>query len=404
MHAIIDARSEFSFEKIYSIPVFERILRQLNEQGIPSATVIVSQHNANKKLLRNDFHPRYKIKTDFVVLENSADLFPIFGKITDDIMLFEGDSIYDERIIQKLSESKNSVLLKNKDNDPIAGKVKKEDISSLPQNFLNFSTLKNHPKLELLDLESIAPYVRFLRRTVPVNLIRLTDHVHIRTIENYLYQNTFKGSMEFVAVYGYRLPVREITRFLASTRITPNMITAIAIFSAFAAIPALALGWIWAGLLLAASFIFFDSVDGKLARMTIRYSHVADRFDHITSLPTRSAWYLSLTWHLSGNNLFNDNIGIAGMILTILPYLDKLNMVYFNAKFGKSLLDYTLVDRRAHLFTVRRNDIFFMLLSMCFGWIKEAFVIVVFWMIATWIWHITRIIYFLIKIKNSNEG
>lgn len=395
MHALIDARSILSFEKIFSVPVFERILRQLNENGIPSATVLVLPQKANQNLLRKDFHPRYKIKINFTAADNSTNIVNILNTFSDDLLLFEGDCIYDERIIQKLIETQASSILKTNDKDPFAAKIVKGDIVHLPKSFYTLTDIKANINFEILDLETMAPYIRFLRRTVPINLIRLTDPKEIRSIENYLYQNTFKGSMEFVAVYGYRLPVREVTRLLAKTPVTPNMITAVAILSAFAAIPALAFGWIWTGLLLAASFIFFDSVDGKLARMTIRYSKVADHFDHITSLPTRSAWYLALTWHLSGGDLLNST-GIAGLILTVLPFLDKLNMVLFNAKFGKSILDYKLLDRRVHLFTVRRNDIFFMLMSMFFGMIEKAFLIVVFWMIATWVWHLYRLIWFSI--------
>ena len=219
-----------------------------------------------------------------------------------------------------------------------------------------------------------------------------------------MYANSFKGTMEFVAVYGYRIPVRELTRLTAKTPITPNVVTAAAQICSFGAIPFLAYGWLWTGLLLAAGFIIFDSLDGKLARMTIRLSKAADKFDHLTSAPTRMGWYFAMGWYLSNGNLSSEIMPFA-LAYAAMPVIDKLTGAIFNAKFGRSPLDYTPLDGKVHLFTVRKNDIFLMLIAMIFGFIQTAYIAAACWAVLTWIWHLYRLVWFsLFPIHKTEQG
>ncbi len=393
MEVIIDARSPMSYERIYSIPLFERILRQFNElKADVAAVIIISPNQKPENLLSKGFLRRYKIKHRFLQSNESLKTV-IHNEMQNekDLILLEGNGLYDERLISALISSKKAIWIKDGERDvPLAARLNADHIQSITTSAEITEILK---KLEQFEIRLMSNYVRFLRRSVVPMMLKLGPDSDKRAIENTMYANSFKGTMEFIAVYGYRLPVRELTRLCARTPITPNMITAAALICSFGAIPALALGWLWTGLIMAAGFIIFDSLDGKLARMTIRLSKAADRFDHLTSLPTRTGWYLALGWHLS-NGAFNSNIGIACLIYTLTPYIDKLTGVIFNAKFGRSPLDYTALDAKVHLFTVRRNDIFLLIFGMFFGFVHTAYMIAAVWALMTWIWHLYRLIYF----------
>ncbi|KAB2877964.1 CDP-alcohol phosphatidyltransferase family protein [bacterium] len=400
MKVIIDARSQFSFAKIYSVQLFERILKQLNEMKADvDVSIILSRDRSAQNLLSKRFLKRYKIKHQFISSDSPIEeIIRSHERNEKSIIFLEGNVIYDERILSALIASDKATVVKDGQRHvPLAVRLDAtqiRDISTSTGSIHDSLTkLTDSGQLERLEIQSMQNYIRFLRRSVPPMLVKLNSENEIRSIENAMYANSFKGTMEFVAVYGYRIPVRELTRLTAKTPITPNLVTAAAQICSFGAIPFLAYGWLWTGLLLAAGFIIFDSLDGKLARMTIRLSKAADKFDHLTSAPTRMGWYFAIGWYLSNGNLSSEIMPFA-LAYAAMPVIDKLTGAIFNAKFGRSPLDYTPLDGKVHLFTVRKNDIFLMLIAMIFGFIQTAYIVAACWAVLTWIWHLYRLVWF----------
>lgn len=400
MEVIIDARSPMSYERIYSIPLFERILRQFNElKAEAEAIIVIPSEKKSETLLNKRFLNRYKIKHRFVPSEVSIQtVIRSEAQNEKDLILLDGDGIYDERIISALISSEKAIWVKDGERRvPLAARLSADHIQKITSSTAplldRLNEIASTGSLQRFEIQEMNNYVRFLRRSVIPMLMTLESSKDIRSIENTMYANTFKGTLELVAVYGYRIPVRELTRLTAKTPITPNMVTAAAQICSFGAIPALAYGWLWTGLLMATGFIIFDSLDGKLARMTIRLSKVADNVDHLASAPTRTGWYLGMGWYLSGGNLLS-TYGYFAMAYAAMPVIDKLTGAAFNAKFGRSPLDYTPLDGKVHLFTVRRNDIFLLLNGMVFGFIHTAYIIAACWAVLTWLWHLYRLIWF----------
>jgi hypothetical protein len=46
-------------------------------------------------------------------------------------------------------------------------------------------------------------------------------------------------------------------------------------------------------------------VDGKLARMIVRYSDLAGKVDRRTTLASYMMWYLAMGWHFSGGTILS---------------------------------------------------------------------------------------------------
>lgn len=379
-HAVIDARSEFSQTRIFSMTLVERILRQLDNLGVEKAIVAIRPNSSFS--LRKDFKPQFKIHVN--VMQTTEDVDTIVRSERTGVVVLDGDGLYDDRILDKLVHANTSLAIRStSEQGLLALYVDKQGVENWR---------RGEDSTDSVNVEDMHTYVRFLRKDVPPVFMKVDAAKQPGILENLLYDRTFKGSMEFVAAYGYRLPVREMTKWVAATRITPNQITGLAVLCSVAAIPCFWAGWLWAGLILAATFIVLDSLDGKLARLTFRLSHVADRVDHLTSLPTRMGWYSGLGWTFSGGN-WQSPEGIGGILLTLLPFLDKMNLNLCNWKFGRSLLDFTPMDRQVHLFTVRRNDIFVMLIGNATGLASQSYYAIVAWMILTWVWHSGRLMW-----------
>jgi hypothetical protein len=359
----------------------ERILRQLDGLGVQKANVLI-RPNSNLHL-RKDFKPRFEIDVAFTV--TNAPLSAAVETNKNGIVLLDGDGLYDDRLLDMLINASSPLSIRSRTMTSPRAIFIKGDRPDLLEGGAEHS-------MTSVFVEDLDTYVRFLRKNVPPVFVKMDAARSSRALENMLYDRTFKGSMEFVAIYGYRLPVREMTRWIAATRITPNQITGLAITCSVAAIPCFWMGWLVSGLILAATFIVLDSLDGKLARLTFRLSHVADRVDHLTSLPTRMGWYSGMAMTFSSGN-WQSLEGIGGILLIVLPFLDKMNLNLCNWKFGHSLLDFTPMDRRIHLFTVRRNDIFVMLIGNATGFALQSYYAIVAWMILTWVWHSGRLMW-----------
>ena len=398
MHIWIDARSPYAFEKVYSIALIERLLRQLFELGIRKhVTVILTPNTQLDRCLRQDFWPRFLLEFDTMFSE--APLLQLVNseEATDQpALLLEGDGIYDDRVLKQLLTSRNSLRIhgRNKAETPLAVIVHPEDrqhlrINTQPmQEFLHQGVQKGW--LQLLSVDDMDHYIRDLRQTAVPSLLKLQHTECIRTIENELYEKTFKGVMDFIATYIYRIPVRELVRLLAPTRITPNHITTLSVICSFAAIPLFVMGWLWTGLAVAFTFIIADSLDGKLARLTIRLSKVAGHVDHFTSPLFEAGYYLAWGWHFSGGDVFTWP-GTAGLLLFGFFGLDRITTSVFGLKFRHSLLDYTVADARFHLIAGRRTiNLFIMTLGCAFQRPILALYAITIWMCITMLWHMYR--------------
>ncbi len=141
MHIWIDARSSYAFEKIYSITLIERILRQLFELGINKhVTVIIKPNLQLDRFIRKDFWPRYPLEFYTVYSEEPLSTLMKFEKDTDQPLIpLEGDGIYDERVLKKLLTSTHSLYIHNRrdEEEPIAVIVQPDH-----RRYLNTNTIR----------------------------------------------------------------------------------------------------------------------------------------------------------------------------------------------------------------------------------------------------------------------
>lgn len=396
MKAIIDARNPGAYLSLFSVSMLERLLRQLHESGVTEAHILARTHASVAPSFRSEFALRYPMRlsysdTNVSLLEYAAETNH------SDVLLFEAHVLHDLRIVRRLINSDEPLLIADDtQGGPCAarfGRVAAYDHhASFSQSAI---LLAEKNKIQIIRLSEMQSYVRFLRRYAKPILCAVTPESNLKALENAMYEDTFKGGMEWIAVYGYKIPVRELTRWAAkSSVVTPNAVTALATIGKLAAIPFFFMGSIGWALISFWVFTIGDSLDGKLARMTVRFSETADRVDHLTSAPARMLWHLGLTWHMSGGNLWTTPLGFIGLWFSFLPQIDKFGLMYFNWKFGRSPIDYTPLDIRVHLFTARRNDMALLTLGYLTGYIIPAFYGMMAWMYLTWLWHVIRISWF----------
>ncbi len=404
MHIWIDARAPHAFEKIYSITLIERILRQLFELGIRQDVTVILRPNADvaeaaelKNHLRKDFWARYPLAFDTLHAQSPfVELVNATPHSDQPVMLLEADGIYDERILTTLLSSKTSLYIHDSrhPNAPLAVVIQPHDRQEVQSDTAclheALAQAVSQSRLQGLSIASMESYIPDLRQHAVPILLRLDRPDRIRAIENDMYEKTFKGVMDFIATYIYRIPVRGLVRLCAPTRITPNLVTAMSVLCSFAAIPLFALGWLWAGFLAAYTFVICDSLDGKLARLTIRLSKLAGQIDHGTSTPFEACYYLAWAWHFSGGDL-TARPGPVALLLFGFFCVDKITTGTFSRRFHHSLFDYKPWDARFHLVAGRRTiNLSIMAVGCALQQPSTALAITAIWMFITMSWHMAR--------------
>lgn len=377
---VIDARTPGATLRMFDIPVFERILRQLFVCNVRGNVFILTNPDkpALSNVLRKDFKKYFQI--DFQECRPDRILMP--GKV----LILSGHGVYDDRILEHLLAATDDLRFcdTNSSNDVIAATLQIQTSQSIAM--VHAMAVRLAPT----SLKQIPAYIRFLRKNIVPKMQPVSNPTGIKDLEKVLFKDTFKGGLELIAVYGYQPVVRELTRWTSRTFLTPNMITGAAFVMRFGAMPLMATGWLASGLIVAALFIILDSLDGKLARMTYRFSDTFDKIDHWGSLPARVGWYACIAWGLTDGQ-WNSRITTAGFALVILTLLDDLNWLWAKRFFRKTLYDLSVMDERLHLFNVRRNDIFFLLIGLIFGYLEEFFLFLPIWSAFIFLWHTGRL-------------
>lgn len=384
MKALVDIRNPASVLTLYDISLTERILRQLWVRGVREAWILTDSKPLS---LKPEFAHRFPMTVRTIHLNESPSSEPA------DWIIVEGNGIYDDRVLDLLASAAENIRVFDSLNKstPIALKLRySETTGFISDVFEKTNVMLTETRLS--DIRIIDSYVPFLRKSYVPTFRFIDEHDNLREIENDLFEKTFKSGLEWIAIYGYKIPVRELTRFFAKTPVTPNHITAVAMICRWVSIPFLFMHWITLGLLLICIFIILDSLDGKLARMTFRFSDQADWIDHGSVLPTRLGWYAGLGWHYSGGDYMSP-IGLLTLATLGFILLDDINWVIAKRLFRRTLFDITDFDSTVHLFTHRRNDMFVMLLGYFLGVGLNSFAFICFWVFSTWLWHSCRIIY-----------
>ena len=127
------------------------------------------------------------------------------------------------------------------------------------------------------------------------------DATPVRTAEDALYYASYKGVTDIVTKYAWPRPALVVVRACTALGISPNMVTVVSILLSIVALPLFVTGHLLFGLLCAWGMTFLDTVDGKLARVTVSYSSFGNYFDHIPDLLFPPLWWLA---YMAGLQVF----------------------------------------------------------------------------------------------------
>jgi phosphatidylglycerophosphate synthase len=267
-------------------------------------------------------------------------------------VLVRADRIYDERLVEALASSPGTVLL-----DPASGAGPAEAVAICTEadrlgealEWLRERRRGAPPGLRAVVPGELAPgYIAALRKYEPPYLHPVRPEIAGR-IEAQTFDAAYKGATDLVTKWVWPRPARAVTRWLALRGVQPNTITVASWVLAIAAGWLFAVGWFGTGLVVAWLMTFLDTVDGKLARVTLRSSHFGHILDHSLDLLHPPLWWFAWGFGLGAPFAAETWIVVGGYLV------GRLEEGLFLLVFAFEMHCWRPIDALFRTITARRN-------------------------------------------------
>lgn len=294
-------------------------------------------------------------------------------------LLLRADYLFETRTLAALVRHSNT-LLKPSGSDDVAAAI--ADPAQL-QAALSALTDRGPPGSDgfaVIDPSGLQAFDQKLRRSEPPLLERISEARH-QSLEDRLYGNAYKGVTDLVTKWLWPRPARVGVRICTRIGLTPNAVTGLSLVLMLLACWLFwraEYGW---GLALGWFMTYLDTVDGKLARVTVNSSRVGHLMDHGMDVIHPPFWYVFWGLSLTG---FSPVLGFDQQALCWIVvagyWIGRIVEGAFELFLGCEVFSWRPFDSWFRLITARRNPC---LLLLTGGWALDrpdwGFVAVVVW-------------------------
>jgi phosphatidylglycerophosphate synthase len=210
------------------------------------------------------------------------------------VLLLRADRLYDLRAIRDLAARPGTLLLhrEGERTAAVAAHVPAAAVAAAEGALLGEPCEPIAGVAEVSTQDLSPPYVADLLKSDPVQVLPIRAERR-RELERYLFDGSYKGVTDLVTKFVWPAPARATTRLCARLGIAPNAVTWLSVALVLLATWEFAEGRFGTGLLLAWLMTFLDTVDGKLARVTVRSSTFGHFLDHGLDVVHPPFWYLA---------------------------------------------------------------------------------------------------------------
>lgn len=310
------------------------------------------------------------------------------------VLVLDGGAAVDPRLLDFLARRGGSFAAVASEGAERAAVLRLEPGIDLPENVATVvdlaERLRHDGRVRDVRGEDVPSFIANLRRELPFWLFAVPDEEVQARRERFLFRSNYKGSTDFLTRWVYPPVVWPLVRLACRWRVHPNWVTLASVILALAAVPLFATGWFWTGLAAAYAMSILDSVDGKIARLTLTDSPLGNVLDHGLDIVHPPLWYLAWAWGLGGRSV-DDALLQAGLLLVAFYVADRLVLAVPKAVFKRGLHSLSAIDARLRSIIARRNvNLAIFTLGLAAGAAVEGFYVVVAWQGATLAWHACR--------------
>ncbi len=210
------------------------------------------------------------------------------------VLLMRGDFIFDERVLRNLSKEKNVILKIESATGPIpvAAHVNASVALSVFEG-MQAGRFAEASNLRTVTLEDLSGSFSNELRKADIPYVLPIREDNREALEQHLFSGSYKGVTDFVTKFWWPVPAQWATRLCTLAGISPNQVTSLSLGLVIAAGILFSYGYFFAGLALGWVMTFLDTVDGKLARVTVTSTKWGNIFDHGIDLIHPPLWYLA---------------------------------------------------------------------------------------------------------------
>ena len=266
------------------------------------------------------------------------------------VVLALGGWVYDESLLATLAKRPGSVLVTD-DGEAVAAHVPAAGVADAAAALERGREPAGLLRLSLAELA----YNEALRKREPPVLVRLTPE-NVRAVEARTFAGSYKGVTDVVTKYWWPVPARIVTRWCAVAGLRPNHVTFLGFLLVLAAFWLFWTGQFGWGLVCAWIMTFLDTVDGKLARVTLTSSAIGNVFDHGIDLVHPPFWWWA--WYVGCFGVAaigTDTPGIALWVILGGYVVQRIIEGIFMRRFGFHGHSWRPFDSFFRLITARRN-------------------------------------------------
>jgi phosphatidylglycerophosphate synthase len=313
--------------------------------------------------------------------------------------IFRADWLYDDRLVTALCGAQSTLLL-SRDGRAVAAHVpdaalaaaRRALLASPPHEALDGAWRRTGPD------QLVPAYSHELRKRSPALLEPLAGSSP-RELEQRLFDASYKGITDLVTRYLWPPLALPAVRACARVGISPNVVTVTSWLLVLLSGWYFATGRFGPGLVAAWLMTFLDTVDGKLARVTLRSSRIGHVLDHGLDILHPPFW-----WAAFGLALPSAPWTSAATAVAVVGYwLHRLVEGLFLAFFKIEIHAWRQLDARFRLITTRRNpNLILLSVGLVAGRPDLGFAALAVWTVLSIAFHTVRLAQAALEVKHGH--
>jgi phosphatidylglycerophosphate synthase len=288
----------------------------------------------------------------------------------DFVLILRADHLFDDRLVKYLAATPNIVLQLNGGPKKVA--VAAHVPASIAHQALDVieetAMAESLPDVKTQTLETLSiSFQERIRKFDPPFVLSISAEKS-RDLERRLFAWSYKGVTDLITKWVWPIPARWVVGQCVRFGIRPNHVTLTGLLLVILAGVLFAYGHYGWGLLAGWVMTFLDTVDGKLARVTVTSSRFGHYFDHIIDIVHPPIWYI--LWGLGLKMSHPEGLGFslnAVLWFIVIGYVvGRFTEVVFQQCLGRfGIFCWRPMDSYFRLITARRNPNM-ILLTGCF--------------------------------------
>ena len=295
------------------------------------------------------------------------------GELGDRQLIAHASAVLSDDTIAWLAEHSGTVVTSSAGR-PLAVVVAPSDVDAARK------AIVGEGGMATTSADAIEPvYVRKLRRTLEPLALSLGEQPR-GVVERKLFASVYKGVTDVVTKYAWPEPALWLTRGAAALGLSPNVVTILGLVLTFVAGWQFYVGNLVTGMAAAWLMTLLDTVDGKLARVTVTSSAFGNRLDHGNDMIHPPLWWLCLAHGIALVSPGNALVWPACWVILATYLIGRVLEKGFKARFGFNPFMWKQFDSRFRMVISRRNIILLiMTVGLALAAPAEAFLLCAAW-------------------------